>query len=500
MVKNSAANVFRGGSASIVAVLLPPFLTRYMSPEAYGVWALVLQVAAYVNFLDFGIQTAVGRFVAHDNERQDIKHRSRMVSTSFFVLCFAALLGMLATTAIALCMPTIFPKLPLVLVHEASRALTIIALSFAIGLPASVFNAIFVGLHRNEVPAIITAFRNFFGAAILVWLARSGGTIVKMAWATAAIAMLSYALQYLAYREATEGGWIALSLVSRLFLAKIVDYCKSLSVWSFAMLLVTGIDLMLVGIFDPRALPYYAVAATLVSFLAGLQNAIFSAMVPYTAAMHAKGERTALGATVVASTRYGMFILLGSGLPLLFAPTQLLSAWVGANYALHAHLLLRILVTANIVRLSATPYVVGLIGAGEQRLVIISPFFEAGSNLLVSLIAGYYFGAVGIAGGTFVGAVVGLALHIFYNMPRTTGLHMTSAEFAKDGLLRPVLCVLPLLLAYLLAPFIKGFELTGLFTISVLATLGFVWRWGLLPKQLPAFRPEAMRPMSTQEP
>ena len=71
LLKNALANVFRGGAAAVVAVVLPSFLARLMSTSAYGAWLLILQLSAYVGYLDFGIQTAVGRFVAHSNERGD---------------------------------------------------------------------------------------------------------------------------------------------------------------------------------------------------------------------------------------------------------------------------------------------------------------------------------------------------------------------------------------------------------------------------------------------
>ena len=63
LLKNAMANVVRGSAAALVAILLPPFLTRLMSSEAYGAWSLVLQLSAFVGYLDFGIQTAIGRFV-----------------------------------------------------------------------------------------------------------------------------------------------------------------------------------------------------------------------------------------------------------------------------------------------------------------------------------------------------------------------------------------------------------------------------------------------------
>ena len=89
LLKNAAANVIRGGAASVVAIALPPFLARLMSADSYGAWSLVLQLSAYVGYLDFGIQTAVGRFVAHANEKGDAAHRDRLVSTAFAALATA---------------------------------------------------------------------------------------------------------------------------------------------------------------------------------------------------------------------------------------------------------------------------------------------------------------------------------------------------------------------------------------------------------------------------
>src|SRR5436309_14938370 len=81
IVKNAFANVARGGANALVTIALPPVLTRTMTTEAYGAWALVLQLSTYVGYFDFGLQTAVARFVAHCTERGDHDYRDRIVST-----------------------------------------------------------------------------------------------------------------------------------------------------------------------------------------------------------------------------------------------------------------------------------------------------------------------------------------------------------------------------------------------------------------------------------
>src|ERR1700687_4042703 len=112
LIKNAAANIIRGGAAAFVALALPPFLTRLMPADSYGAWSLVLQISAYVGYLDFGIQTAVGRFVAHANERNDPDQRDRIVCTSLAVLSISGLLAWVGTLLLAVFLPDLFKQLP----------------------------------------------------------------------------------------------------------------------------------------------------------------------------------------------------------------------------------------------------------------------------------------------------------------------------------------------------------------------------------------------------
>ena len=63
-LKNGLANVVTGAGAAALSVGLPYFFVRALSQQEFVIWVLVLQVAAYVNFLNLGLQTAVGRYVA----------------------------------------------------------------------------------------------------------------------------------------------------------------------------------------------------------------------------------------------------------------------------------------------------------------------------------------------------------------------------------------------------------------------------------------------------
>ena len=186
---------------------------------------------------------------------------------------------------------------------------------------------------------------------------------------------------------------------------------------------------------------------------------------------------------VIDGTRYGMFLLLLTGLPLLLAARPILQIWVGPVYAERAAILLRLLVIANVLRLSATPYIVTLIGTGQQRLVVLAPVLEGATNLSISLLAGYYWGAVGVAFGTLCGAIVGVAGNFLYNMRRTTEVQFSIREYVLESLLRPILCVVPLGLALLAQTNMSDPPVTVRVLLMLLGgtvTACCFWRWGLI--------------------
>jgi O-antigen/teichoic acid export membrane protein len=356
-----------------------------------------------------------------------------------------------------------------------------VATSLAVGLPASAFNGIFIGLQRNEIPASIIGGSRIVSAIGLILIVRHGGGLLGMGVMTAAVNLSSYAIQYWVYRRLVQKTEISRNLVSLTTARELFNYCFSLSVWYFATLLVTGLDLTLVGFFDFRSLAYYTVSATLITFILGLQSAIFGAMIPAAAKLEARNNTAELGSILVSTTRYGMFLLFASGLPLLAATRPILAAWVGTEYAAHASTILRVLVIANIIRLSAIPYAMLLIGTGQQRLVTVSPLIEGFSNLLVSVVAGAAFGAIGVALGTLVGSIVGIFCNFVYNMPRSARISADRITYFRDGYLRPLLCVSPLLFVCLLREMFPNTLATAtihLMSLAGLATVVGIWRFG----------------------
>jgi O-antigen/teichoic acid export membrane protein len=480
VVKNAFANLVRLAGAGIIALLLPPFLVRELPKDVYGAWALLLQLTLYVGYLDFGIQTAVARFVAHADELHDEEQRDGVVSTAFALLGMAALLGCVLVACLAWQLPHIFQRMPAYLYFPSRLALLCMGGTFALGLPVTVVSAMFTGLQRNEIPAAIAISNKVAMAGLVVGAVLGRHGLAAMGVAVGIANLLAYSGAFASWRVWAANVRFRVTLISRTYLHQIGGYSASVVVWMVAMLMISGLDLSIVGIFDFKATAYYAIAATLTTFVAQAQGAIFASLLPASAVLGARGDGERLGSMLITSTRYGMLILLAMALPLVVAGRWILQVWVGSDYANQSTLILQVLVIANVVRLCALPYATLLLGTGQQRKVIASPLAEGVTNLAASVVGAYLWGAIGVAVGTLIGAFVSVGLHLFYNMPRTALIVVDRVRLIKEGLVRPVLCAAPFLILLLTG---SGRDFSGYLTVLVAATIGtafLIWNYGLV--------------------
>jgi O-antigen/teichoic acid export membrane protein len=483
--KNASANLVRLVGSGVVALLLPPFLVRMLPTGTYSAWALLLQVTVYVSLLDFGIQTAVARFVAHANELNDAERRDGVASTAVVLLLLAAALAFSLCGLLAWQLPQVFKAMPVDVLSDARVALLLMGGSFAISLPFSVVHAVFIGLQQNEIPVGIVLANRIIMAGLIVLVAFRGAGLVAMGASVAFANVLSCGLSYFAWRSWAHQVRLQLSLVSRTYAKEIGSYSAALAVWFAGMLMVSGLDLSIVGIFDYGATAYYAVAATMTNFVGQAQGAIFAALLPASAVLNARGDAQKLGALLTSSTRYGMIILLAIGLPLIVAGKPILRFWVGKDYALHSLLIMQVLVVANVVRLSALPYATLLLGTNQQRKVIMSPLAEGITNLLASVLGASVLGAIGVAIGTLVGSFVGVGLHLVHNIPRTSAIAIDRLALVKQGILRPLVCAVPLALLVLVQATMRRTSIGAVFLIVVttLATGFLFWNYGLMSSE-----------------
>jgi O-antigen/teichoic acid export membrane protein len=442
--KNVAISLARVAVNSLVALVLPAYLTHHLPVTTYGAWVLVLQLSAYVSFLDFGVQTGVAKFVAEFDAKGDRAEAGRHASAGLAMMSIAALLGFALTLALAWQVPRLFHDMPPSLYRDVRISVVLIGSSLSFGLICSVFSAIFLGVQRYSVPmAISIANRILFTAAVLVAVLLHG-TFAMMGAAVALINVSTALLQLVAWRRMVSHIRVSLALVDRQVLNQMTRYCFLFSVWTVGMMCVSGLDVIIVGHYDFGQTAYYSIATLPVNFVLLIVSSMLGPLMPASSALSTQRSAAEMGNLLARTTRYCTMFLLLTGLPLMVCGFPILRLWVGPVYALASIRYLRILVLANILRSICAPYATLLSATGRQGAASITAISEAVVNLGSSIYFASRFGAIGVAYGTLLGAVVSIALHFAVTMHLTRQtLAISRMKLFLKGVSRPTVVAVP---------------------------------------------------------
>jgi O-antigen/teichoic acid export membrane protein len=447
LMRNAAISVARLVVTALVALFLPAYLTHKLPITTYSAWVLVLQMSAYVAYLDFGVQSGVSKYVAEYEAKGDAAGANMRASAGLAIMLSTSILGVLLTLILAWRVPQIFHDMPALLYPDVRISLVFIGVSLSFGLFCSVFSAIFLGLQRYAVPMAISMVNRILFAVVVCFAVFFNSSLAMMGAAVAVINISTGVLQIVAWRRLASRIRISLRGLDYDVVKKMLAYCSVLAIWSGAMLCITGLDVTIVGHYDFSQTGFYSIATLPTNFIIAILGAALGPFLPTASAMSTHRTPSEMGSVLTRTTRYSIMLLLLSGLPLLVGAYPILRLWVGPDYALHTVSYLRVLVLANILRAMCAPYATMLVATESQKVAIIGATVEAIVNVGCSIFLATRIGAIGVAYGTFLGSLVGVAMHFAISMRYTyRKLAVSRTQLFLSGFLRPALITIPSLL------------------------------------------------------
>jgi len=448
--KNALVSLLRVGINAIVSLVLPAYLTHRLPVSTYGAWVLILQVGSYVSFLDFGIQTGVAKFVAEHLSRGDVKGASERASAGLLLMGIAAVIGCLIILAAVAFVPLLFHNMPHALFNDVRISLSLIGTSLAFGLVCSVFSAVFLGLQQYEIPVFLSICNRILFTAVVCAIVGFHGSLVAMGIAAACVNVSMGVLQIVAWQKKARQIHIQPWKVGRRILKEVFDYCSVLAIWSVSMLCISGLDLTIVGHYDFGETGYYSLATLPATFMIMIISAALSPLMPAASALSTQRTPQEMGAILCRTTRYSTVLMLLAGLPVIVFGYPILRLWVGPVYASHAVKYMQILIVATMVRNLLFPYATMIVATGRQRIATIACIAEAVVNLGGSVYLAHKIVAIGVAVGTFLGALVSVALHFAISMRYSSStISISRLRFLLRGLVVPCAIAVPSVLSVL---------------------------------------------------
>src|SRR3984957_3321104 len=213
VANNSAANVTRLGITSLASIFLPAYLTHHLAQSTYGAWVLILQLSAYVGYLDFGVQTAVSKYIAEHQAKRDAAGSAACASGGLAIMLVASVLGALLTFILVWRVPIIFRTMPASYYHDVRLSVLFVGVSLSVTLATSVFVAIFLGLQRYRVPMFTTIVSRLAFGVVICATAAAHRSLAVMGAAAASVNILNALLQVGVWRQSASHISVSLRLI-----------------------------------------------------------------------------------------------------------------------------------------------------------------------------------------------------------------------------------------------------------------------------------------------
>jgi O-antigen/teichoic acid export membrane protein len=460
---NALCNILPIASQIAIILFLTPILVEKLDSESFSIWSIVQQAGALVLSVLSVFQVVVSKNVAQLNAAGDSRGITRYLQGTaplvgrfvVFIVALSAVLSILS--------PTFLRN-----VDSESRWNFVISM-FLSGCAIS-FSSVLVflsgylqGVSKNSYSSFLQVGSKIAMASGWIAVAKSSGKILQMVCVSLAVAAVTGKIAMIPFARHSIYFKNLFGKVDKSISQSILTEILHLLIWTVSMMFVNGFGVFLVANLDYGEVKSYSIAFALVGGINAIFGAASSALLPMCSAIAVRHSAKAFGEFVTHLTAVNSSMLVLSSIPLLFFGKWVLGLWLGIQVSDKQQFILMCLSLSNLIRNTAAPYAYGVIAAGAQKNMILTPVLEGIATFSLSFLMGSFYGVAGVVSGMVIGSLVGVSLNILINFRRISVLVLDWKCYLKSGLLYP---------SGILVPFVFLPLLTS--TKTVVNTVGFI--------------------------
>ena len=354
--KNVASGAVLSCFDTLAGFVAYPFYLKYLGAEQYGLWATVSVVLIFCRLGQFGIDTAITKYVAAEYGQKNLSAITEYVSTSFYILIIPSLIiiGILVffNSQIAGFLDT--DGIP---IDNLGRLIFSVGLLSVLSLFVNVIRGVVAGIGRMDIANYVSAVGRIsqVGFALIllllgcgIWSLYFGFLLSFVLRLTVWVFMLKYTYRLYIFK---------LPAFRRKKLTELLRYGGGLTTASVGNMLVMPFNKLIIARYVGLSeVAYYQIANRVITSLRGMFVQGLQALLPRISEINGKAVETLESTKRIAAIhRKGMLFVLLCACPLfalifIFAH-PLLRLWLGDGFNTQIAIAARILIigwTANI--------------------------------------------------------------------------------------------------------------------------------------------------------
>jgi O-antigen/teichoic acid export membrane protein len=404
VARNAMSAYVSRGLLAVSVLVLTPYLYRELGQAGFGTWSIVFTFATVFTLFEFGFARGSSKLVAQllaEGRRAEL---GEMMGVAVVVMGVLGLVSAGVCVLIALVGTGLVPS---GLANDFRQSLLILAAGRLVYSPFASYNAALQGYQRYDLSNTVGSLGTVVFTGLAIGAVAAGWGIVGVTTALVASYLVMAAAGTVFLRSADP----ELPLRPRLGDS---ETRRHLTAFGSYVLLADSMTfvgqrmdtLVIAAVRNAAAAAPYAAMLKLQSGVQSLTLPIVFQMMPMASDLWARGRSAEVARRLALAVRVALQATIPVAAALMLFSADVVDLWLGNDAPAVTEHILVVLMVAQIVLLAVAPAEQVLVGIGKVRAIAVFTLVGGLSNLALSIVLVWQYGAIGAAVGTLATSAV----------------------------------------------------------------------------------------------
>ena len=407
-LRRAALTTIGSGASKAVSVLTSlisvPLTYRYLGPERYGIWMVLISIIGAMYFADLGIgnglMNAVSEAYGKDDRRMAREHISSGLALMVAIALLLSAIGALAYPFLP--WARLFNVKSQTTAAEGAQAFLVLYASFVINIPLGVISRVQSGIQKGYIAQVVNGVGGVVTLGLVLLVIELNGSLPLLVFVTVGTGILATLVNgWILFRECP---WLLPSrhAVRSSSAKKLLNLGLLFFVLQCAYTLgITSDNIVIAQILGAAAVAAYAVQQKLFGFVTAIVVMAFGPLWPAYGEAIARGDVRWVRRVFMASLWLVLAIAVTLCTFLAVAGPWIIKVAVGKSFHAPASLIAALAVWGVVSSVSA---VVSLLlnGAGVLKEQAVPVVVISVCNLVLSIFLTRWMGVVGVCLGSII--------------------------------------------------------------------------------------------------
>lgn len=409
---NTANRLFKSSVARTALTILSiaisffmlPFLVNKLGDKWYGIWTIVGSLLGYYYLVDFGLATAVTRYVTQHIAKKESHNVNIIINTSLAIYTIMALAIFIITIIISYIANYFVPDTKEL--YLIRLVIIIMGLNLAIEFPFKAFSGIIGAYVRYDLLSYSHLFTLLLSTGLTVFFLNRGYGILSLSLIGFTCSQISNLLFYFIAKHLFSDIQLNLKYFQRDKVRELFSY----SIWSFVIQLSDQLrfridSIVIAWMMTASHVTHYFIGARLAELFMILVFRATNILTPVFTKYHAENNYEEIRNKLLFLTKINTILSVFGGGIIIIVGKPFIIRWMGEKY-LDAYPVLVVLMIALIFEIINNPSNNVLYAISKHRYLATVNIIEGVANLVLSIVLIYLYGLIGVALGTAIPIVL----------------------------------------------------------------------------------------------